>query len=98
LRSTENWPVNIDEEPVSDMNLEMVNRAASEAARDYNFPVTVVGTVPTSAGANYIEIILRIEGCHKEACHVQLGVFRDVQFDDLRTQVADQIRRHLSER
>ena len=82
----------------SDVNLDMVTQAAAEAARDYSFPVSVVGTVPTGDGSDYVEIVLRIDGCHKDPCHLQLGVFRGSNIEHIRTQIVEQIRRHLNDR
>lgn len=83
--------------PMSELNLDKVTQAAAEAARDSKIPVTVVGTVPTG-GSDYVEILLHIEGCHKDPCQIQLGVMRDASLDVLRTQISDQLRRHLSGR
>ena len=83
--------------PSSEINLDRVAQAANEAARDMAIPVTVIGTVPTG-GSDYVEIVLRIEGCHKDPCHIELGVMRDASLDALRTQIGEQLQRHLSGR
>ena len=52
--------------PASDLNLEMVAQVATDVARDYELPIAVVGTVPSAGGSKYVEIVLRIEGCHRQ--------------------------------
>ncbi len=56
---------------------------------------SVVASVPTSGGSRYIEIVLRVLG-RDEPCHLQLGVFRDVDVENLRVQITSQLRRQLT--
>jgi hypothetical protein len=78
-----------------DLNLDTITRTATEVARAHAFPVSVVGSVPTSGGSRYIEIVLRVLGCRNEPCRLQLGVFRDVDVESLRLQITSQLRRQL---
>ena len=83
--------------PSSAINLDKVTQAATEAARDSAVPLRVVGIVP-EGGSDYVEIVLRVEGCHKDPCQIQLGVMRDAPLDALRAQIREQLQRHLSGR
>ena len=78
------------------LNLDTINRTATEVVLASGLPLSVVGSVPTSGGSRYIEIVLRVddEG-HEEPRHLQLGVFRDVDVENLRVQIASQLRRQL---
>ena len=80
-----------------DLNLETITRTATEIAQAHAFPVSVIGSVPTSGGSRYVEIVLRVddEG-REEPSHLQLGVFRGVDVENLRVQITSQLRRHLT--
>jgi hypothetical protein len=58
----------------------------------------VLGSVPTCGGSRYIEILLRVDVSCTEPCQIQLGVFRNVDIENLRTQIGDQLRRQLERR
>ena len=78
------------------LTIDTVTRIATEVAREQSSPVRVVGTVLSSRGSQYAEIVVSIEGCHREPCQLQLGVFRNVDVQTLRIQIADQLLRHLA--
>ena len=84
--------------PVPEVTLDLVTQAAKEAVQQHNFPVSVIGAVRTDGESDYVEVLLRVKGCHTDPCQLQIGVFRRGDFDDVRAQIADQIRRHLSAR
>jgi hypothetical protein len=81
-----------------ELNLETVTRTAAAVAFAQSFPISVVGSVPSSGGSRYVEILFRVEGSAEEPCHLQLGVFRDAGVENLREQITDQIARHLARR
>jgi hypothetical protein len=84
--------------PNATLTVDTVTRIATEVAREQSPPVRIVGTVLSSRGAEYAEIVVSIEGCHQEPCQLQLGVFRNVDVQTLRGQIADQLLRHLAPR
>ena len=80
-----------------DLNLDTITRTATEIAQTHAFPVPVVAPVPTSGGSRYVEIVLRVEDQgREESSHLQLGVFRGVDVENLRVQITSQLRRHLT--
>jgi hypothetical protein len=79
-----------------DLSLDTITRTATEVAQAHAFPVSVVASVPTSGGSRYIEIVVHVDGRRDEPCHLQLGVFRDVDVETLRVQIASQLRRQLT--
>ena len=81
-----------------DLSIDAVTRTAVEVAHAHSFPVSVLGSVPTCGGSRYIEILLHVDVSSTEPCHIQLGVFRNVDIENLRTQIGDQLRRQLARR
>ena len=81
-----------------DLSIDTVTRTAVEVAHAHSFPVSVLGSVPTCGGSRYIEILLRVDLSGSEPRHIQLGVFRNVDIENLRTQIGDQLRRQLERR
>ncbi len=75
------------------LSLDTVSRAAAEVARTHAFPVSVVGSVPHGDGSRYIEIVFRIECAHEDRGAVQVGVFRDVDVQRLRSEIGTQLKR-----
>ena len=80
---------------MADLDLDTITRTATEVAQAHAFPVSVVASVPTSSGSRYVEIVLRVNGWGDEPCHLQLGVFRNVDVENLRVQITSQLRRQL---
>jgi hypothetical protein len=81
---------------VEQLTLDTIRRIAEEVAREHAPPLRVVGTVLTSSGSQYIEIVLRIEGCHQEPCLLSLGIIRNTDVEGLRTLIEEQLRRHTA--
>jgi hypothetical protein len=80
------------------LTLDAITRIATEVALEHSPPVRVFGTVLTTPGSEYVEVVVNIEGCHEDPCQLQLSVFRNVDVATLRKQISDQLGRHLSGR
>jgi hypothetical protein len=80
------------------LTVDAITRIATEVALEHSPPVRVFGTVLTTPGSEYVEVVVNIEGCHEDPCQLQLSVFRNVDVATLRKQISDQLGRHLSGR
>ena len=81
-----------------DLSIDTITRTAVEVAHALSFPVSVLGSVPTCGGSRYIEILLSVDVTSAQPRHIQLGVFRNVDIENLRMQIGDQLRRQLARR
>lgn len=77
------------------LTVDTITRVATEVAQEHSPPVRVFGTVLTTPGSEYVEIVVNIDGCHEDPCQLQLSVFRNVDVTTLRKQISDQLKRHL---
>lgn len=83
------------EKPVA-LTVDQVTRLATDAARDTSPDLRIAGvTMGRAADGAYIEILVNVTGCRGDACQVSVGVFRNVEPGDLRTEVARKLRDHL---
>ena len=80
---------------MADLNLSEVARIARDAAREHSLPVEVVGAVPGGADGRYVEVLVSIDGCAREPCQVEVGVFRDVAEGRLRQEIGARLRQHI---
>ena len=78
------------------LNMTDVARIAREAAREQSLPVEVVGAVPGGADGRYVEILVAVDGCAREPCQFELGLFRDVPEARLRQEIASKLRDHVA--
>jgi hypothetical protein len=80
------------------LTVDAITRIATEVALEHSPAVRVFGTVLTTPGSEYVEVVVNVEGCHEDPCQLQLSVFRNVDVATLRKQISDQLGRHLSGR
>jgi hypothetical protein len=80
------------------LNLDIVTRTATEAAKMHSFPVSVLGSVPSSGGSQYVEIVFRVDDCGEEPCRMEVGVFRDVDVQQLRADIGHQLKQQIARR
>jgi hypothetical protein len=78
------------------MNPTEIARIARTAARRAAPQLDVVGVTIGAGGTAYVEILLEIRGCHTDSCQVVVGVFRDVPEATLESDIAAQLRQHLT--
>jgi hypothetical protein len=74
-----------------------VTRIAREAASQQSLPVEVVGAVLGGADSQYVEILIALNGCAKEPCRFEIGVFRDIPEARLRDEIAARLQSHADE-
>lgn len=74
-----------------------VTRVATDAVRQVNSGLEVVGVMLGGGGGEYAEVLLRVQGCQQLPCQVSLGVFRDVSEQALHQEIVEQVRRHMTE-
>jgi len=74
-----------------------VKRIAREAARELSLPLEIVGVVMSGSNTDYVEILVTVQGCASEPCHVAVGVFRNASEPDLKDAITARLRRHLDE-
>lgn len=82
---------------MANLDVAEVTRVATEAARQTSTDLEVVGVTLGAGGAEYVEVILNIRGCHQEPCQVALGVFRNHTVPALHNEIATKLREHLRE-
>ena len=61
---------------VEPMSLPDVTRVSREIAADYDPRLQVIGVASTSGESGRVELLLTIQGCHREPCVIMLNVTR----------------------
>ena len=77
------------------LNVADVSRIAGEAARQESSDLRVTGVTFSAGGGDYVEVLIVVDRCHAAPCQITLGVFRSVSEDELRSEIATQVRRHV---
>ena len=80
---------------MADLNLSEVARIAREAAREQSLPIEVVGVLG-GADSRYVEILVNVDGCAREPCQFEMGVFRDLPEARLRQEIGARLRQHVA--
>ena len=80
---------------MADLNMSEVARIAREAAREQSLPVEVVGALG-GADSRYVEILVSVDGCAREPCQFEIGVFRDLSEASLRQEIGARLRQHVA--
>jgi hypothetical protein len=80
-----------------ELNVSDVTRIARDAAREQSLPLEVVGAVLGGADSQYVEILVDVEGCRREPCRFEIGVFRNVPEARLREEIAARLQRHAED-
>jgi hypothetical protein len=78
------------------MTMAEVTRITEEAAREVSPDLQVVG-VNLTGGSGYTEILVTIRGCQTDPCTLTLGVFRDTSEAAMHNEIADVLRRHVTQ-
>jgi hypothetical protein len=81
---------------MTDLDVSDVMRIAQQAVREQSLPLDVVGVVG-SAGGDYVEILVNIDGCAVEPCRFAIGAFRGESEATLLHELETQLRRHYEE-
>jgi hypothetical protein len=76
--------------------VDTVRRIANEVAGAHAPLLRVVGIVLASSGSQYVEVIMRIDGCRQEPCQFALGAIRNVSVEEFRSHVEEQLRAQLA--
>jgi hypothetical protein len=82
---------------MADLDATNVMRIAREATLEQSLPLKVAGVVFAGGGADYVEILINIDGCPSEPCQFSIGAFRNGSEVALRDEIAGHLRRYLDE-
>jgi hypothetical protein len=81
---------------MADFDVSSLMRIAREVTLEQSLPLKVAGVV-FSGGGDYVEILINIDGCKSDPCQFAIGAFRDASEDELRDEIAFQLRRALED-
>ena len=58
-------------------NVADITQIARDVVSRQSLPVTVLGTVLSGGGSNYVEVLVRSERCANSPCKFAIGVLRN---------------------
>lgn len=73
-----------------------ISRIAKAAARRASPQLEVIGVTINAGGSSYVEIVVDIRGCHRDACQVVLGLFRNQPEAAIDRAITEQLREHVT--
>ena len=79
------------------LDLAELTRAAQEVAASQTPKLTVVGILLRSRESDYVELLLNIDGCRREPCQLEVGMFRNVTEAAMKQVLSQKLRQHLKE-
>lgn len=79
------------------LTIDELTETAREAAFNVSAHLTVVGLTVGAGGGQYVEVLVNIDGCHRQTCKVSLGVFRNQTRSAIRLSLEARLRLHLAQ-
>lgn len=80
------------------LNVESITEISQAVALEHGGALRVVGVTSTDGGSDRAEIIVMINGCHREPCRFVVNVTRvdrEALEDELSEKLDDALRKHL---
>jgi hypothetical protein len=75
------------------LSLSDINQIAREVVASVDARLAVVGITPAEGSTAYSEIVVQVSDCQQPPCLIAIGVRRNVSETDLRSEIAEAVRR-----
>lgn len=82
---------------MANLTIDELTETACTAASNVSEDLHVVGVTVGAGGGQYVEVLVNIEGCHRQTCKVSLGVFRNQTRSAIRLSLEARLRLHLAQ-
>jgi hypothetical protein len=80
------------------LSIDSISAISQSVAREHSDVLRVVGVTTTDGGSDRAEVLVTIEGCHREPCRFIVNVTRadrEALEDELSVKLGDALRKHL---